>query len=112
MRPYIICHMLSSVDGKIDGAALEAVTGNGRPAINLKSRVHRKTWVVHGLGSMLTHINSSGGLARRWMLFPTAQRKGVLQRRRCESAMVRHQGVAMDNGARKGLIPLENERNF
>ena len=29
MRPYIICHMLSSVDGKIDGAALSAVTGEG-----------------------------------------------------------------------------------
>src|SRR6266404_4549487 len=29
MRPYIICHMLSSVDGKIDGAALDAVTGDG-----------------------------------------------------------------------------------
>jgi len=29
MRPYIICHMLSSVDGKIDGAALGAVTGKG-----------------------------------------------------------------------------------
>ncbi len=29
MRPYIICHMLSSVDGKIDGAALGAVTGAG-----------------------------------------------------------------------------------
>lgn len=29
MRPYIICHMLSSVDGKIDGAALAAVTGPG-----------------------------------------------------------------------------------
>lgn len=29
MRPYIVCHMLSSVDGKIDGAALEAVTGRG-----------------------------------------------------------------------------------
>jgi 2,5-diamino-6-(ribosylamino)-4(3H)-pyrimidinone 5'-phosphate reductase len=29
MRPYIICHMLSSVDGKIDGAALETVTGDG-----------------------------------------------------------------------------------
>ena len=25
MRPYIICHMLSSVDGKIDGASLSAV---------------------------------------------------------------------------------------
>jgi 2,5-diamino-6-(ribosylamino)-4(3H)-pyrimidinone 5'-phosphate reductase len=29
MRPYIICHMLSSVDGKIDGASLRAVTGSG-----------------------------------------------------------------------------------
>ena len=28
MRPYIICHMLSSVDGKIDGAALDAVAGD------------------------------------------------------------------------------------
>ena len=29
MRPHVICHMLSSVDGKIDGAALRAVTGEG-----------------------------------------------------------------------------------
>src|SRR5258708_21944611 len=29
MKPYIMCHMLSSVDGKIDGAALDAVTGDG-----------------------------------------------------------------------------------
>jgi 2,5-diamino-6-(ribosylamino)-4(3H)-pyrimidinone 5'-phosphate reductase len=29
MKPYVICHMLSSVDGKIDGAALAAVTGKG-----------------------------------------------------------------------------------
>jgi riboflavin biosynthesis pyrimidine reductase len=29
MKPYIICHMLSSVDGKIDGSALSAVTGKG-----------------------------------------------------------------------------------
>ena len=29
MKPYIICHMLSSVDGKIDGAALGAVTSKG-----------------------------------------------------------------------------------
>jgi len=29
MRPHIICHMLSSVDGKIDGAALKAVTVPG-----------------------------------------------------------------------------------
>jgi 2,5-diamino-6-(ribosylamino)-4(3H)-pyrimidinone 5'-phosphate reductase len=29
MKPYIICHMLSSVDGKIDGNALDAVIGEG-----------------------------------------------------------------------------------
>src|SRR3954462_10814303 len=29
MRPRIICHMLSSVDGKIDGASLRAVMVNG-----------------------------------------------------------------------------------
>ena len=29
MRPYVICHMLSSVDGKIDGDALRAVTRSG-----------------------------------------------------------------------------------
>src|SRR3954467_12531786 len=29
MRPRIICHMLSSIDGKIDGAALRAVTKSG-----------------------------------------------------------------------------------
>ena len=29
MRPRVICHMLSSVDGKIDGASLRAVTGEG-----------------------------------------------------------------------------------
>jgi 2,5-diamino-6-(ribosylamino)-4(3H)-pyrimidinone 5'-phosphate reductase len=29
MRPYIICHMLSSVDGKIDGASLQGVMPGG-----------------------------------------------------------------------------------
>lgn len=29
MRPTIICHMLSSIDGKIDGSALDAVVGKG-----------------------------------------------------------------------------------
>ena len=29
MKPYIICHMLSSVDGKIDGHALDAVIAEG-----------------------------------------------------------------------------------
>ena len=29
MKPYIICHMVSSVDGKIDGAALNSVIADG-----------------------------------------------------------------------------------
>jgi len=29
MKPYIICHMVSSVDGKIDGAALSSVMADG-----------------------------------------------------------------------------------
>jgi riboflavin biosynthesis pyrimidine reductase len=29
MKPYIICHMLSSVDGRIDGGVLQSVIGKG-----------------------------------------------------------------------------------
>jgi hypothetical protein len=29
MKPYIICHMLSSVEGRIDGETLETVTAEG-----------------------------------------------------------------------------------
>jgi 2,5-diamino-6-(ribosylamino)-4(3H)-pyrimidinone 5'-phosphate reductase len=29
MKPYVICHMLSSVDGKIDGTSLKGVTSEG-----------------------------------------------------------------------------------
>ena len=29
MKPHIICHMLASVDGRIDGEALETVTKEG-----------------------------------------------------------------------------------
>jgi hypothetical protein len=29
MKPYIICHMVSSVDGKIDGAALSSIIADG-----------------------------------------------------------------------------------
>ena len=29
MKPYIICHMVSSVDGKIDGSAFNSVTADG-----------------------------------------------------------------------------------
>ncbi len=29
MRPHVICHMLSSLDGRIDSSALKAVVGKG-----------------------------------------------------------------------------------
>src|SRR4051812_6966487 len=29
MKPHVICHMLSSIDGKIDGAALNPITAKG-----------------------------------------------------------------------------------
>ena len=29
MKPHIICHMLSSVDGRIDGGVLQSVIGKG-----------------------------------------------------------------------------------
>ena len=29
MKPYVICHMVSSVDGKIDGSALSPVMADG-----------------------------------------------------------------------------------
>jgi hypothetical protein len=29
IKPYIICHMLSSMDGRIDGNALDAVIAEG-----------------------------------------------------------------------------------
>jgi len=29
MKPYVICHMLASIDGKIDGSVLRTVTGGG-----------------------------------------------------------------------------------
>ena len=29
MKPHIICHMLCSVDGRIDGGVLQSVIGKG-----------------------------------------------------------------------------------
>jgi 2,5-diamino-6-(ribosylamino)-4(3H)-pyrimidinone 5'-phosphate reductase len=53
MRPYIICHMLSSVDGKIDRAALEAVTGDEYEATGAK--LNGDAWIC-GCTTMLQHF--------------------------------------------------------
>ena len=33
MKPYIICHMVSSVDGRIDGSALSSLLAAGRSSL-------------------------------------------------------------------------------
>jgi 2,5-diamino-6-(ribosylamino)-4(3H)-pyrimidinone 5'-phosphate reductase len=62
MRPYIICHMLSSVDGKIDGAALGSCVVSGKSSVDLANAVDRlgehfgiRTLLLEGGG----HINGA-----------------------------------------------------
>jgi 2,5-diamino-6-(ribosylamino)-4(3H)-pyrimidinone 5'-phosphate reductase len=54
MSPYIICHMLSSVDGKIDGAALEAVTGSGEYEATA-AKLNGDAWIC-GRATMQKHF--------------------------------------------------------
>jgi hypothetical protein len=54
MRPTIICHMLSSVDGKIDGAALDAVTGKGEYEAT-GAALHGDAWIC-GRTTMQQHF--------------------------------------------------------
>ena len=54
MRPYIICHMLSSVDGKIDGAALDAFTGDGEYEAT-GAKLNGDAWIC-GRTTMLQHF--------------------------------------------------------
>ncbi len=54
MRPYISCHMLSSIDGKIDGGALRAVTGK-RDYESTGARLKGEAWVC-GRTTMQQHF--------------------------------------------------------
>ena len=54
MRPYVICHMLSSVDGKIDGAALKAVTGDGEYEAT-GAKLNGDAWIC-GRSTMQQHF--------------------------------------------------------
>src|SRR5258708_24098121 len=54
MKPYIICHMLSSVDGKIDGDALDAVTGEGEYDAT-GANLERDAWIC-GRTTMQQHF--------------------------------------------------------
>jgi 2,5-diamino-6-(ribosylamino)-4(3H)-pyrimidinone 5'-phosphate reductase len=58
MKPYIICHMLSSVDGKIDGAALNAVTGKGEYEAT-GAKLAGDAWIC-GRVTMQRHFAESG----------------------------------------------------
>lgn len=54
MRPYIICHMLSSVDGKIDGRALDTVTGKGEYEMT-GAKLNGDAWIC-GRTTMQLHF--------------------------------------------------------
>jgi 2,5-diamino-6-(ribosylamino)-4(3H)-pyrimidinone 5'-phosphate reductase len=54
MRPYVICHMLSSVDGKIDGAALKAITGAGEYEVS-GAKLEGDAWIC-GRTTMQRHF--------------------------------------------------------
>ena len=54
MRPYVICHMHAPVDGKIDGAALEAVTGEGEYEA-LGATLNGEAWIC-GRTAMQQHF--------------------------------------------------------
>jgi 2,5-diamino-6-(ribosylamino)-4(3H)-pyrimidinone 5'-phosphate reductase len=54
MKPYIICHMLSSVDGRIDGNALEAVIGE-REYEATSAKLEGDAWIC-GRTTMQQHF--------------------------------------------------------
>jgi riboflavin biosynthesis pyrimidine reductase len=54
MKPYIICHMLTSVDGKIDGTSLKAVIGAGEYEAT-GTQLHGDAWIC-GRTTMQQHF--------------------------------------------------------
>src|SRR3954447_27022269 len=54
MRPHVICHMLASVDGKIDGASLRAVTGEGEYEAT-GAKLNGDAWIC-GRATMQQHF--------------------------------------------------------
>jgi 2,5-diamino-6-(ribosylamino)-4(3H)-pyrimidinone 5'-phosphate reductase len=54
VRPYIICHMVSSVDGKIDGAALKGLTPAGEYEIT-GAELNGDAWIC-GRTTMQQHF--------------------------------------------------------
>ena len=62
MRPYIICHMLSSVDGKIDGASSAACHSGSR-----QGATRGRQQVDHG--RIVVNLNLAADLADRLEAF-------------------------------------------
>jgi riboflavin biosynthesis pyrimidine reductase len=54
MRPYIICHMLSSVDGRIDGASLKGLTAAGEYEVT-GAELNGDAWIC-GRTTMQQHF--------------------------------------------------------
>jgi 2,5-diamino-6-(ribosylamino)-4(3H)-pyrimidinone 5'-phosphate reductase len=57
-RPHVICHMLSSVDGKIDGSSLRAVMRAGEYEAT-GARLNGDAWVC-GRTTMQQHFAGAG----------------------------------------------------
>src|SRR3954470_19853218 len=58
VRPYIICHMLSSVDGKIDGASLKGLTPDGEYEAT-GAQLNGDAWIC-GRTTMQQHFADAG----------------------------------------------------
>lgn len=71
MRPRIICHMLSSVDGRIDGASLESVTPSGEYETT-GAELTGDAWIC-GRTTMQQHFADAGTFV------PTSKKAAGLQ---------------------------------
>jgi hypothetical protein len=70
MRPYIICHMLSSVDGKIDGAALSGVMPKGEYEAT-GAKLKGDAWICgrttgHALASLRSGSGQDGQAKKKY----------------------------------------------
>ena len=63
MRPRIICHMIATIDGKIDGASLKAIT-KGTEYEETGSRLGGDAWVC-GRVTMQQHFAEEGTFASK-----------------------------------------------
>lgn len=84
MRPHIICHMLSSIDGKIDGASLKAVMPKGEYEAT-GGELHGDAWIC-GRATMQQHFAQEGSFVSKTNI--PAGPQDVFVARRAESYAV------------------------